>query len=393
MRRASIRLGVVGDRSFFHDGEYWTDAGLGRLIEELRRRCDSLTLALSKSSVRRPLHDHCLSIPRADILELPENPSIARGFWKIPQCLKIIREVERRSDVLVVQLPFSAVLALRSANKPRVYQICHNVRKVVETASAYRGAIRPLAVMAGRYIDWMQHRLIARPNTRFIAHGSELLSLYGNRNGRSIVSSSIMSAEILSVRRSRPLSAPFRVLFVGNLRHEKGIDILVDAVRQASVELSDIEFEIVGARSIVDRGISGELLSGLKSLHDRTTVRFLGSCSFGTELFQCFADADVLVLSSRAEGTPRVLIEARAFGCPVIATNVGGVPDSVTHNVDGLIVPPQDPNALASAIVRIATDPHLRQRLAIAGIERARSTTIEAMATAILSEVESVLES
>ncbi len=69
------------------------------------------------------------------------------------------------------------------------------------------------------------------------------------------------------------------------------------------------------------------------------TVRFLGHRDFGPELFQCYADADVLVVPSRTEGTPRVLVEARGFGCPVIGTSVGGIPTSIANGIDGLLVP------------------------------------------------------
>jgi glycosyltransferase involved in cell wall biosynthesis len=105
-------------------------------------------------------------------------------------------------------------------------------------------------------------------------------------------------------------------------------------------------------------------------------------------LFQAYADADVLALPSLSEGTPRVLVEARAFGCAVVATTVGGIPTSVTHGVDGLLVPPGDPAALCEALVQLAADEQERQRLVDGGLRRARQCTIEVMVNELAAQLE-----
>ncbi len=94
------------------------------------------------------------------------------------------------------------------------------------------------------------------------------------------------------------------------------------------------------------------------------------------------------MLPSLSEGTPRVLVEARAFGCPVVATRVGGIPTSVTDEVDGLLVPPSDPDALTHAMSRLMTDATLHARLKQAGIARARRHTVEAFVSTMAEEVE-----
>ena len=85
------------------------------------------------------------------------------------------------------------------------------------------------------------------------------------------------------------------------------------------------------------------------------------------------ASIDVLVLSSRWEGLPMVLLEAMAMGRAVVATEVGGIPGVVRHGENGWLVPPGDASALAEAIARLARDPALRERMG-----RAARRTIEA---------------
>ena len=83
------------------------------------------------------------------------------------------------------------------------------------------------------------------------------------------------------------------------------------------------------------------------------------------------AAATIFVLPSFVEGMPMALLEAMALGLPVIATPVGGVPEIVTHQVDGLLVPPGDVDALAAAIARLMSEPALRERLGRAARETA----------------------
>ena len=82
---------------------------------------------------------------------------------------------------------------------------------------------------------------------------------------------------------------------------------------------------------------------------------------------------DISVLCSLHEGFPNAIIEAMAAARPVVATNVGGIPDAVAHGETGLLVEPSDPAALAAAIGRLVEDPGLRARLGEAGRERARA--------------------
>jgi glycosyltransferase involved in cell wall biosynthesis len=78
---------------------------------------------------------------------------------------------------------------------------------------------------------------------------------------------------------------------------------------------------------------------------------------------EALSQIDLLVLPSEAEGFGLVLIEAMAAGVPVVATNVPGIRDVVTHEQTGLLVPPAAPDRLAAAIRRLINDDALRQHL------------------------------
>lgn len=103
----------------------------------------------------------------------------------------------------------------------------------------------------------------------------------------------------------------------------------------------------------------------------RGKVELLGERRDAPELLR---SADIFVLATRSESMPMSVLEAMAAGLPVVASEVGGLPEVVADEQTGLLVPPGDPAALASAIARLLEDPELRSALGARGLERARTT-------------------
>ena len=107
----------------------------------------------------------------------------------------------------------------------------------------------------------------------------------------------------------------------------------------------------------------------------------------GAPLFEIMRAADLLVLPSLSEGTPHVLVEARANGLPCVSTNVGGVPTTVTDGCDALLVPPKDAPALARAIERVMEDAELRRAMIRNGLIAARQQTLGLFISTALREL------
>jgi glycosyltransferase involved in cell wall biosynthesis len=153
----------------------------------------------------------------------------------------------------------------------------------------------------------------------------------------------------------QPLPAAPRVLFVGVLERYKNVDGLADAWRLAAPRVPEAHLRIVGSgtlRSVVDRLLDD--VPGQTSWDERLSQ---------TQVSQALDDATALVLPSRSEGMGRVIVEAFCRARPVVGARVGGIPDLVEDDQNGLLVEPGDVQALADAIVRILTDRQLAERL------------------------------
>jgi hypothetical protein len=177
---------------------------------------------------------------------------------------------------------------------------------------------------------------------------------------------------------------------VGELKPEKDPALALATFERIRAIEPEAELRLVGDRRVTARAGVDDLVAGLLR-QPPPGVTLAGHVPFGPRLFAEYADADVLLLASRSEGTPRVVTEARAFGCPVVACSVGGLPDVVVDGVDGLLVPGRDPARLAETVVRLWRDEVLRLRLVAAGLERARTDTVTAYASELLAEVDAAL--
>jgi len=144
------------------------------------------------------------------------------------------------------------------------------------------------------------------------------------------------------------------VAFVGRLVPVKGIVYLAEAIRILDAEGFKGHFIIVGDGSEKDK------LEALKLSNSK--IHFLG---FKRDPVKYLQAADLLVLPSLGEGCPNVVLEAFACGKPVIASRVGGVPDLVENDVNGMIVRVKDPVELAKSVRIMGSDPKKLKKMGI----------------------------
>ncbi len=206
---------------------------------------------------------------------------------------------------------------------------------------------------------------------------------------KSVVAYNGLDLSDFAVLPSRRLSSP-NVLFVGGLEPRKGLEYLVLAMERVVKIIPETRLVAVakaGFRGTDDwnwfKSLAGRLgLSG--------NVEFLESVS-QERLLQCYADCDLLVLPSKTEGWGLSLMEAMACGKPVVASRVGGVPELVREDVDGLLVGAGEVEAISEAILRLLRDAGLRERMGRAGRERVSQFSWDDTARTVLRAYETVL--
>jgi glycosyltransferase involved in cell wall biosynthesis len=148
---------------------------------------------------------------------------------------------------------------------------------------------------------------------------------------------------------------------VGRLAEEKGFDVLIRAMARLSEQGRDVGLAIAGD------GPEHERLQALiDELGVADRVRLMGFVADTPAFYEAM---DVYALSSRREGLPNVLLEAMAFEAPIVATGVAGVPKLLDDGVSGVLIPPDDLDALTTALAQLFDDSALRCQLGQAGRE------------------------
>jgi glycosyltransferase involved in cell wall biosynthesis len=256
----------------------------------------------------------------------------------------------------------TAILDLGRRLRPNVVQT-HGCRPdVVDAPAARRLGIPTVTTVHGftggdwkiRLYEWLQRRAyrsfdaviaVSRPlRGRLVLDGVPANRIHVIQN---VWQQTAPPFDRTAARRVLGVSAEgFRVGWVGRLSSEKGPDVLLEAL----VHLTDLPLSV----SMVGNGREQQSLRArVQRLGIERQVHWHGLVP---DMAPRFAAFDVFVLSSRTEGTPIALFEAMAAGVPIVAACVGGVPDVVSSR-EALLVPPEDPGALAAAIRAVYHNP------------------------------------
>ena len=167
----------------------------------------------------------------------------------------------------------------------------------------------------------------------------------------------------------------FVVGTIANFRAQKDYPNLLEAARL--LKQGDVPIRIIAVGQ-------GPLEEEMRALHDSMAlgdrVLLLGQ---RYDAVAVLGACDAFVMASKNEGLPVAIMEALALGLPICATSVGGIPEAVTDGVEGQLVPPSDPESLASALTRLATEPVLREQLAAGARESGERYDIRTAVTRI----------
>lgn len=288
-------------------------------------------------------------------------------FASVPAVAAWLRR--ERADLVHAHLPLAGVAARfagRLARVPVVYTE-HNLQE--------------------RYHPWTRraNRLTWRRQERAIAVSEEVASSIRRhlgsqvpvsviRNGIEVDRPSLSRQGVAELRQSfdLPEGAPV-VGTVAVLRAQKRLDLWLEAARRVLAERPETRFLVVG-----DGPLRSELEAEAESLGIAASVRFAGLQEDVSAFLPLF---DLFLISSEFEGLPLALLEAMAAGLPVVATSVGGIPEVIGPDREGVLVPFGDPGALSDAVLGLFADPPRRERLAAAGRWRvAQEFGVERMA-------------
>ena len=313
---------------------------------------------------------------------VPLRPSSSMSGYLLTAPLHIARNGPllwrslRTSDEVWIRIPamnsFLLHLLARVRRLPITYFVVGDSRAVVESCEDSGRVIR---LLARRYWD-LALRLAA--GHRCLAFGTPLADSLRRRGARQVsgyFTSLVRPTDIASESRSSLPGPGVDLVYMGRLAKEKGLLDLLAAhrlLRSAGVEA---RLTIVG---------DGPLLGDLKE-RAGTAVTFTGYVADWETQTRILDQADLFVFPSYSEGVPKVLLRAAARALPVVASNVGGIPDVVHDGRTGVLVEPGQPAALADAIRHLADDPDTYRSMSSASLAWVADHTLPRKVEELLS--------
>jgi glycosyltransferase involved in cell wall biosynthesis len=256
-------------------------------------------------------------------------------------------------------------LALRVLTRARL--VVHVQGQLLRMPSARFGRATPLVEEWARFV--IRRADTVRAVSRDIAREAEAA---GVDSTRIVVVPSRCDTRFFDPDRWRSAGEAMRaslpgdpasavVGFLGALNASKGLDVLVNACTTVA-RARPMRVAVAGAGPLRQK-LADVAADGVPP------VVLLGHLS-PTDVPAFLAAIDVLAVPSYDEGLPRAVLEAMAMGVPVVASDVGGIPDAVQDGITGLLVPPGDAEALASALIRVLDDRDFAIRLGTTGRRR-----------------------
>lgn len=369
-------LGVPG--AAVKNGRPHIHNSFGLPIEQLALGFERVLLAVPLLPADDPQVDFALP-DNVELHSLPAMGSALSGLKKGGDFARAYEGVIDQADAVFVRgvlLPGIPRLFRRCADKniPLIHWLVGNPMALLQSHSR-DGFIKDTL---GKVFVWnweRQLRTAARyRRSALLCNGQEIADRYPRVRTETTVSSSLRQRDI-PPRRSATLGKDSaNLLCVAFVRPEKGIEYLLQAVSLLSSQRL-VHLTVVGSRDRYRR-YQENLDALVKDLNLSDKVTWAGHAN-QEQIAGHLSWADAFALPTLSEGTPRVLLEAQAASVPVVASQVGGIPSTITHGVNGLLVEPKNPVALANALDRILMDENLRSTMISGGHDFALANTVE----------------
>jgi len=394
-----MKLAVFSGQYFWFDGRHYsTDEAFVRFVASFHPYFEKITFcdAVAKESKTQA---YILDPTNTEVCALPYFS--VYSFWKnifviYPRIYRAIRDNIQDWDIIWLPAPhpLTLIIAYLCHRKDKPFFLVIRQNLIEQIKHNNRGTKKSCAIAAVAILEHITRR-IAEKNLTFTV-GREMYKRY-RRSGSMVyeVAVSLISEKdienTITAGRAEPCS-PVRLLSVGRLDPEKGLNFLIEALEVLIREKRlNVSLRIVG-KSYKD-GEERRLRQQLEKRELAKYVHFAGYVPHGPRLFELYRESDIFILPSlTGEGVPQTLFEAMASGIPVIATRVAGIPYLIEDGENGLLINPGCPREISEAIMRIITNAELGRCLARNGLFLARRHTLEVERDRMISCIEEFLK-
>ena len=375
--------------AFVREGAIRTPGYQGRFIEALAAHCSCVVCFLhSPREAERQYLDHRITAPNVEWVDIGPRSSTPNRVLHARTFTAPARQRRADLDLMLIRGPSPLLPQMAAAVQP--------IPRALLLVGSYVDGVEGLPQPRWRKeLIRLWSRWNARAQTRAAAKALTFVNssrLYDELNGRvpdlHETRTTTLSEKDFFEREDTCQQKPIRLLYTGRLDRGKGLLEIVEALSILVQEGQDLVLDLAGWPEKGDP-ILEELLKYAERWSIAGRVKYLGFKAVGPELFQCYREADIFVLATKAEGFPRTIWEAMAHSLPVVATAVGSIPEFTAGAAE--LVPPNDVQALAEAIRKVANSSPNRRQMIERGRALAAEMNLEKQVTAMVKTMQTWL--
>jgi glycosyltransferase involved in cell wall biosynthesis len=355
----------------------WINSILGKWIIELANYFHTIGLLVHVSKEKSILQDICMTNNNIVLHSLGPPGYMYDKFSRSIRIRKVCNELANKYDSLIIR-----------GITPRQYIVYKNIEVtehkyfllVCSLNKVY--SINRIKSFFDLYSYFMErHRLL---QLKLILKKSSLLvnSPKLKKEAKKIlkvkadfIPTNTISSNEFSSFKVRKINKPLKLLFCGRIEFKKGIIEAIKAIHL--LKTKDIEVKLYLIGSFVDGKFEKETELLINKLNINDKIIFLGRIPYGKILLDHYKKSDIFILPSYTEGFPHVLWEAAGNCCPIITTNVGGIPTYLKHNYHGILIPSKNYIILADSIIKLINNEKLRSKIITNAYELAKMYTVE----------------
>jgi glycosyltransferase involved in cell wall biosynthesis len=364
------------------DGAIWLTAGIGRWVEALAEHFAEIGLLMHQSSAPMPRQDTPLRTGNVKLVSLGPPGHMTDRLPRMQRIRKACAAASPAFDGLLIRgiTPRQHTIWKATRVAKKAFLLVGNLNDRPPPPRSLWGIIALL---------YRRHRLyelkqIAQGGTMLLANSPQVaddMTEWLKRRVSFVPTNTIRGDEFAPLR-VRPVGSPWRLFYCGRLDPLKGLCELFQAVAALNGQGFACELDLAAE---LREPVYTQMSENVSKLGISEKIHWHGQMPYGARLFELYQRADAFVLPSYSEGFPRAIWEAAANCCPVIATQVGGIPALWTHEEHGLLVAPHDTRALVEAIKRLLCEESLRQKLITQAYRHAGDFTVEVCARRLVS--------
>lgn len=350
---------------------------LGVFIDALANLVDELVLVMHEANGDEVLEcDYELTSKNISWINLGlRSAAWHRSIWHKKIIKPFAKEIDN-CDAFIVRGP--------SPLAPYFHKYLNKVKIFFMVVGDYKEGAKQFKVnnlrdfVITKYLkhnDYLFRKQIAKTHT--LVNSSQLYKTYSKfAKNLTQIRTTTLSKDDFFLREDVCTNNTINLLYTGRIDKAKGLFELINAT-EVLYKNHSIHLNIVGWEINPGNKLEQELLEIIQKKGIANAVTFHGKKSLGVELNNMYRMADIYVIPSYFEGFPRTIWEAMANSLPVIATKVGGIPDTLQDGQEALLINPKSTDEIILAVTKLINTPDLRKTLIKNGFELAKENTLE----------------